>query len=330
MNSPTPFHPSFLLSGPHRQTLWPPLLRQKESLERHRERLKLEDGDFLDLDWCGSNEHSPLVVLLHGLTGSSNSKYILGLQQQLFNQGWQSVAVNFRSCSGEPNHLARSYHSGDSAELDQILVEMSSRFPNRPMAAVGYSLGGNVLLKYLGEQSRNCPLTCAVAVSVPFRLDICAAKMNTGLSRIYRDNFLKELYQQAQDKIELFQSKGWNEEAQRLTSLINGSRVKTFEEFDHSITAPLHGFKSGSDYYQQSSSRYYLQDIARPTLIIHSEDDPFMTPQALPRKEELSQDICFELTSAGGHVGFIQGSILRPEFWLEERIPAFLNSYFPP
>ncbi|MGI9278519.1 MAG: hydrolase [Endozoicomonas sp.] len=328
MNSSAPFQTSFLLSGPHRQTLWSPLLRQNETPERHRERLTLEDGDFLDLDWCGNNEQSPLVVLLHGLTGSSNSKYILGLQQKLFEQDWQSVAVNFRSCSGEPNHLARSYHSGDSAELDSILVEMNRRFPGRPMAAIGYSLGGNVLLKYLGEQARNCPLACAVAVSVPFRLDICAAKMNRGLSRIYRDNFLKDLYQQAYDKIKLFQSQGWHEEAQKLASLIQGSRVKTFEEFDHKVTAPLHGFKSGLDYYQRSSSRYYLKDIAVPTLVIHSEDDPFMTPQALPLKEELSQDICFELTPAGGHVGFIQGSILCPQYWLEERIPTFLNSYF--
>ncbi|WP_062265860.1 hydrolase [Endozoicomonas arenosclerae] len=327
MSATSLFQPNFWISGPHRQTLWSPLVRKSQVPERTRERLNLEDGDFLDLDWCGSHQDSPLVILLHGLTGSSNSKYILGLQHQLLERNWQSVAVNFRSCSGEPNRLPRSYHSGDSKELESILNVMSRRFPGRTMAAVGYSLGGNVLLKYLGEQARNCPLTCAVAVSVPFRLDICAARMNIGLSRIYRDRFLRDLYQQAYDKIDMFQEQGKREEAEQLSKLICGTQIKTFEEFDHRITAPLHGFKSGMDYYQRSSSRYYLKDIARPTLIIHSEDDPFMTHKALPTKGELSQDIRFELTPSGGHVGFIRGSILNPDYWLEERIPAFLESY---
>lgn len=328
MTFSTSFQPSPVLSNAHLQTIWSPLFRTQATPERYRERITLPDGDFLDLDWCGEKTESPLVVLFHGLTGSSNSSYILGLQKVFQEMGWQSVAVNFRSCSGEPNHLPRSYHSGDSAELDFILTQLRLRFPERQLAAVGFSLGGNVLLKYQGEQGQRSPLSCAVAVSVPFRLDICARAMNSGFSRLYRNRFMTDLHQQLLAKTEFFKNQGWHEKASILQAVIGDTPARTFEEFDHKITAPLHGFKSGADYYKHSSCRSYLQNIQKPTLIVHSSDDPFMTPEAIPKHHELSPDVTLELTDRGGHVGFISGSPGKLEYWLERRIPAFLNRHF--
>ena len=321
------FLPPAWLQGPHLQTLWSPLFRKQAAPDRQRERLYWQDGDFIDLDWCGSNTSSPLVVLLHGLTGSSDSKYIIGLQHQLAVINWQSVVLNFRGCSGEPNHLPRSYHSGDSAELEAVLSQLKKRYPDRQLAAVGYSLGGNVLLKYQGEQAHNSLLSCAVAVSVPFRLDLCAERMNRGFSRIYRNRFIRQLQEQMLEKLHFFQYRGWKDRAEALRAIVNQRAITTFQEFDHRVTAPLHGFKSGEDYYRQSSCRYYLKTVAKPTLVLHSKDDPFMTPDTVPVRSELSQDICLELTDRGGHVGFISARAGRVEYWLEQHIPAFLQSH---
>ncbi len=321
------FNPMPGLSSPHLQTLWSTLFRKPPTLERRRETLPLPDGDFIHLDWYGTNETSPLIILLHGLTGSSDSSYITGLQKQLHNKNWQSVAVNFRGCSGEYNHLPRSYHSGDSQELNTILEILTCRYPGRTFAAVGYSLGGNVLLKYQGEQAGESKLECAVAVSVPFRLDLCAERMNQGFSRLYRNRFLKDLSGQIEDKRQFFTQKQWHDHADYLDQFIRLDPIKTFQQFDHEITAPMHGFLSGTDYYEKSSSRYYLKEIKKPTLILHARDDPFMTPKTIPSLSELSQDTCLELSEKGGHVGFIGGTLYKPEYWLEQKIPDFLASY---
>ncbi|MRI32527.1 hydrolase [Endozoicomonas sp. OPT23] len=321
----TDFIPATGLSSAHAQTIWSPLFRSYEQLPRTRERLQLKDGDFLDLDWCGDNQSSPLIVLLHGLTGCSRSKYLLGVQKELLAIGWQSVAVNLRGCSGEPNQLPRGYHSGDSDELRNLLALLKTRYPERLLAAVGFSLGGNILLKYQGEEGSDSLLSSAVAISVPFRLDICAQRMNFGFSRIYRNRFIKELYGQINEKVSLFTQQGLSDHAELLNSLLKKGRARTFEEFDHWITAPLHGFKSGTEYYEQSSSRYYLSTIKQPTLIIHSRDDPFMTEDVIPSSRELSSDVKLEITEHGGHVGFICGSAARPVYWLEQKICHWLQ-----
>ena len=326
MDTYQPFSPPRWLAGAHTQTVWSPLLRKQVPPLRHRERWHWEDGDFIDLDWCDSNTQSPLVVLLHGLTGCSNSTYIIGLQHQLTAMGWQSVVINFRGCSGVPNHLPRSYHSGDSAELKAVLSRLNKRFSGRTLAAVGYSLGGNVLLKYQGEEGKNSLLSCAVAVSVPFRLDLCAKRMNQGFSKFYRNRFLRQLQQQLSEKLHYFQYQGWKEKALAIQSLANLPKITTFQEFDHKITAPLHGFASGNDYYQQCSSRFYLNGISSPTLILHAKDDPFMLEEAIPKPSELSKDTCLELTEKGGHVGFVSSQQGRFSYWLDQRIPAFLRS----
>src|SRR5690606_10909563 len=181
------FRPAWWLPSPHLRTLWSPFFRAAPRLVRQRERLWLADGDFLDLDWYGPHDPgTPLVLVLHGLTGSSSSLYVLGLQRQLAERGWASVALNWRGCSGEPNRLPRAYHSGASDDLAEVVAHLRAQRPLAALYAAGYSLGGNVLLKYLGESGADCPLQGAVAVSVPYRLDQCADRIALGFSRIYQ------------------------------------------------------------------------------------------------------------------------------------------------
>lgn len=206
------FVPAPGLGNPHLQTLWGPLWRQTTHIERQRERLWLEDGDFLDLDWHGPHSaEAPLVLVLHGLTGSSNSPYVAGLQQALGRQGWASAALNWRGCSGEPNLLPRSYHSGVSEDLAAAITHLRARRPLAPLFAVGYSLGGNVLLKHLGEAGRDSQLQGAVAVSVPFRLDQCADRIGQGFSKFYQAHFMRQMVAYVRNKQRQFQHDGRHE-----------------------------------------------------------------------------------------------------------------------
>ncbi|WP_153785514.1 hydrolase [Pseudomonas sp. EMN2] len=319
------FRPATGLTNPHLQTLWGPLWRKLPDLQRNRERLWLADGDFLDLDWHGPHQpDTPLVLVLHGLTGSSNSPYVKGLQQALQLRGWASVAINWRGCSGEPNLLARSYHSGASEDLAETIRHLRAQRPLAPLYAVGYSLGGNVLLKYLGESGSASELEAAVAVSVPFRLDQCADRIGLGFSKIYQAHFMREMLAYVQDKQRHFRDKGHHEglaEIERLGSL---RKLRTFWDFDGKVTAPLNGFSDVHDYYRRASSRYYLRENRTPTLIIHASDDPFVFSHSLPSADELAPQTQFELHSRGGHVGFVDGSLRNPGYYLERRIPQWL------
>ncbi|MFF7108348.1 hydrolase [Pseudomonas sichuanensis] len=319
------FRPATGLANPHLQTLWGPLWRKLPELPRERERLWLADGDFLDLDWHGPHQaDAPLVLVLHGLTGSSNSPYVKGLQQALQARGWASVALNWRGCSGEPNLLARSYHSGASEDLAETIRHLRARRPLAPLYAVGYSLGGNVLLKYLGEHGADSLLEAAVAVSVPFRLDQCADRIGLGFSKVYQAHFMREMLAYVQNKQRHFRDKGHHDrlaEIERLGSLRN---LRTFWDFDGKVTAPLNGFNDVHDYYRRASSRYYLRENRTPTLIIHASDDPFVFGHSLPSADELAPQTQFELHSRGGHVGFVDGSLRNPGYYLERRIPQWL------
>lgn len=321
------FQPAWWLPGPHLQTLWNPFFRKAPRLERRRERLWLADGDFIDLDWHGPHEATaPLVLVLHGLTGSSNSLYVLGLQQQLNAQGWASVAINWRGCSGEPNLLPRAYHSGASDDLAEVIGHLQAKRPLAPLYAVGYSLGGNVLLKYLGESGIGSPLRKAVAVSVPFRLDQCADRIGLGFSRVYQAHFMKAMVAYVKDKQQRFQHEGLTEHLGALQRLGPLQGIRTFWDFDGRFTAPLHGYADAEDYYRRASSRYFLGQIRTRTLIIQSSDDPFVFPHSVPPSAELSASTRLELHRRGGHVGFIGGSPRQPRFYLEERIPAWLTA----
>lgn len=322
----SPFVPATGLGNPHLQTLWGPLLRRGMPIERSRERMWLDDGDFLDLDWHGPHQpDTPLVLVLHGLTGSANSPYVVGLQRAMMAQGWASVALNWRGCSGEPNLRSRSYHSGASEDLAAVIAHLRAQRPLAPLYAVGYSLGGNVLLKYLGESAEHSQLLGAVAVSVPFRLDQCANRMGQGFSRVYQRHFMREMLGYIRDKQRRFQHEGLSEGLAELAALGSLENMRTFWDFDGRVTAPLHGFADADDYYRRASSRYFLGQIRTPTLIIQSLDDPFVFAHSLPEPAELSSCIDFELQARGGHVGFVEGSLKNPGYYLERRIPLWLG-----
>ncbi len=320
-----PFKPATGLRNPHLQTLWGPLWRKSTPLDHQRERLWLADGDFLDLDWSGPHQSdTPLVLVLHGLTGSSSSHYVLGLQHALQARGWASVAVNWRGCSGEPNLLPRSYHSGASEDLAEVVAHLRAQRPLAPLYAVGYSLGGNVLLKYLGEAGSASQLQAAVAVSVPFRLDQCADRIGLGFSRVYQAHFIREMVSYVKNKERDFLHRGHHEGLEALARLGPLTRMRTFWDFDGRITAPLNGFSDAHDYYKRSSSRFYLGENRTPTLIIQSSDDPFVFRHSLPEPGELPGSTTLELHAHGGHVGFVEGSLRQPGYYLERRIPEWL------
>jgi len=236
--------------------------------------------------------------------------------------GFASVLMHFRGCSGKENDLPRSYHSGESGDALSWMNAVAKKFPNSKLFGVGYSLGGNMLLKLLGEQGNNSPLSAAVSVSAPLQLDVCANAMTKGFSRFYQRILLKDLNASLEKKYK-------KHDMRKLIGLEKKDvkNLKTFWEFDGAYTAPIHGFKSALDYYQRCSSKQFLKDVRIPTLIIHSTDDPFMTTEILPSKKELSDSITLELSSHGGHVGFIGGSFLQPNYWLEKRVVEHFNSH---
>jgi uncharacterized protein len=312
------FRAPWWLRFPHLQTVFAPLFRRGPAVALRRQRLELDDGDFLDLDW-GPGNRGPLVLLLHGLEGSSHSPYARGMLGALHARGWRGVVMHFRGCSGEPNRLARSYHSGDTADLSRVLDHIHANADASALAIVGYSLGGNVLLKWLGERGAGAGVDAAAAVSVPFVLSLAADRLAHGVSRVYQRRLIGEL-----------QSKLDRKFAHRDCPIdLRGARAsRTFWDFDDRVTAPLHGFEDVHDYYTRSSSRQYVPRIRVPTLILHARDDPFMTPDVLPSRDELPAAVKLEVSARGGHVGFVHGSRpWRPRYWLEERIPAFLNDH---
>ncbi len=288
--TPSPFVPPWWCRGPHCQTLFPYLLRRTPRIALRRERLELPDGDFLDLDW-GPATHGPIVLVLHGLEGSSDSKYTRGLLRALHARGWRGVVMHFRGCSGEPNRLARSYHSGETGDLAHVVSQLRSRAPATPLAAVGYSLGGNVLLKWLGETGAAAPLDAAVAVSVPFVLAESAARLERGLSRLYQWVLLRSLRRSVAEK---------RARVALPLRVRNLSALRSFRDFDEHVTAVLHGFRGADHYYAASSSRPLLRRIAVPTLIVHALDDPFMWPQTAPAPAEVSATVALELPAQGG------------------------------
>ncbi|MFA6164367.1 MAG: hydrolase [Methylobacter sp.] len=328
MLTKTTFKPAWWLSNSHLQTIYPALLRKApDPPEYRRERLTTPDHDFIDVDYCGAGKQ-PLIILIHGLTGSSQSGYIKGLQSALLKHGFRSAALNFRGCSGSSNNRARSYHSGETEDIHFLYQTLRLREPDTPLGAVGFSLGGNVLLKWLGEQGDQVKLFAAVAVSVPLVLGICATKLDKGFSKLYRGKLLNELKAYMHVKLQHLERTGQSVEAMKIRELGDLSFIRSFWQYDDQVVAKLHGFNDVHDYYRRSSSRQYLKSIEVPTLLIQAVDDPFMTKEVLPRQDELSPHVQLEFTRHGGHVGFITGSIpFKPQYWLEQRILEFLMGY---
>jgi predicted alpha/beta-fold hydrolase len=287
-------------------------LRPKGIVPLRRERWDTPDGDFLDLDFVDGDRIAGdrLVVVLHGLEGSARSGYTYQLYRQLAQRGIAAVGLNFRSCSGELNRGLRLYHSGETEDLRWVLGRLAERFPERELFAIGISLGGNVLLKYLGESGAHSGLECAAAWSIPFDLSAGADFMETGFAQVYVRRLLRSLKRKVRVRSEDFGP---------LIDFERTLRSRTFREFDDAATAPLHGFDGAADYYARSSSAGFLSAIRTPTLVLHSKDDPFLPPEAIPvnalNANPMIQPI---ITQRGGHVGFITGSSpLRPVFWAE-------------
>lgn len=317
------FEAPYWLPSPHPQTVAGRFLRPKHTLPLTRERIDTPDGDFLDLDFAPQiAPDAPLVLLLHGLEGSAQRGYAYVMYNELAKRGISSVGLNFRSCSGEPNRTARFYHSGETEDIRLVLSELRRRFPHVPIGAIGFSLGGNALLKFLGEEADagRQPVSAAVAVSVPYDLGAGGEALeNTAAGRMYTRVFVKPLVEKMEAKRHLLPADCDIERARR---------ARSFREFDDAVTAPLHGFADARDYYAKSSSAQFIARIRVPTLLLHSEDDPFLPPSSIPR-DAIAQNpmITASIQKTGGHVGFICGTPRAPIYWAESNAARFLAEH---
>jgi len=309
------FHPPRFLRNGHAQTIVPVLLPRRVRLSMQRERLELADGDFLDLDWARAGR-SRVAILTHGLEGSSTQSYIRGLAAALVAAGWDVLAWNFRGCSGEPNRLLRAYHSGETGDLAAVIARAATDY--QKIALVGFSLGGNVVLKYLGEAPPHPAVAACVAISAPIDLAACAGQLDARWSnRLYLRRFLVSLAGKIEAKARLFPGQ---------FDATGARRMRSFQEFDDRFTGPLHGFRDAADYWTQSSARQFLPRIALPTLLLQPQNDPFLAPGAYPWPEaEASAHVHLEAPASGGHVGFLDlARGLQP--WSERRVVEFLGS----
>ena len=319
----SPYRPSWWLPGGHLQTLGGKYLRRPGTFPTKRERIDTPDGDFLDLEFGpGADSEAPLILLLHGLEGFTRRPYMVQAAQAVTGQRLATVGLNFRSCSGEPNRRPRLYHSGDTADTLHVLRLLRSRWPGRALGAMGFSLGGNVLLKLLGEREDGGDgvLSAAVGVSVPYDLAAGAAYMERGLmGSFYSRYFLRSLKGKVRAK---------EDQLRPLIDLKKVYEARTLREFDDLATGPLHGFEDAADYYRKSSCSQFLPSIRVPTLLFHARNDPFLPPRAIPH-EAVAQNpwITPAFARRGGHVGFVEGSFPGlPTFWADQEGARFLRT----
>jgi hypothetical protein len=317
-----PYRPPFWYRGRHLQTLWGPLFRHWRRPPLRRERLHTPDGDFVDLDWLeGAPPEGPLLLILHGLEGSSRSHYARGLLRGAARLGWRAAVLHFRSCSGEVNRLPRLYHSGETTDLDWVVDHLRRQERISRLGLVGISLGGNVALKWLGERGEAAPpeVVAAAAISTPFDLAACASVLDHGFNRaVYTESFLRTMKAKIRAKAHLYNGE---------LDLAAALRSRTFAEYDRFFTAPLNGFADERDYWARSSSGPYLDRIRRPTLLISAVNDPFMPSESLPRAAvERSCWLHAAFVEQGGHVGFLDGP-LGGSSWAERRALAFLRDH---
>ncbi|MBL8482643.1 MAG: hydrolase [Rhodocyclaceae bacterium] len=297
------------------QTMWALLCKGRMPAYR-RERWDTPDGDFIDVDWATRQAGTPLVVLFHGLEGSSRSHYARALMRAVAAAGWSGAVVHFRGCSGTPNRLARAYHSGDAAEIDWILQRFRSLWPDAPRFAAGVSLGGNALLCWLGAQGAQAGavISAAAAVCAPLDLALCGRALERGFARVYTRHFLRSLKPRALAKL------------QRWPGSVNAAAVhkaRTLYEFDDAVTAPLHGYHGAQDYWTRASAKHVLGQIALPTLILHARNDPFVPLRSLPAPEQLPANVTLEVTAEGGHVGFVSSPFPGRLDWMPQRLLEF-------
>jgi len=306
------------LPGGHLQTIYPVLFRRPPPVPAHRERWDTPDGDFIDVDVIEGPADAPLLVLFHGLEGGARSHYARAVMDAARQRGWRMLLPHFRGCSGEPNRLPRAYHSGDTAEAEWIMLEASARAAGRPLYAMGVSLGGNVLLKWLGERGEGARALVRAAAAVSAPLDLMAAghALERGFNMVYTRMFLATLVAKSMDMIARFPGAFDAERA---------ARARTLREFDDVVTAPLHGFADVTDYWTRASSKPHLRDIRVPTLVLNARNDPFLPAQHLPASDEVSSAVMLEFPSSGGHVGFLSGPFPGHLRWLPRRVFEFFH-----
>jgi len=312
------------LPGPHLGTVYASVARPFPRPRFRRERWDLSDGDFVDVDRLeGAGRGAPVLVVSHGIEGSSRASYVRGLAAAASRRGFAVAAWNFRGCSGESNRLLRQYHSGDTGDLGSIVDRLSAEDPDRSIALAGFSLGGNQLVKWLGERGDDLPaaVRSAVAISVPFDLALCATALDgPGFwPWVYRERFLRRLRRKALRKAADHPGRIDADAVRRTT---------TFSGYDGLVTAPLHGFESAEDYWTRSSSAQFVAGVRRPLLLLSADDDPLVPPRSLPVEAAArNQAVTLEVTSGGGHVAFVSGAPWRPRFWAEERAMDFLAGF---
>lgn len=306
------------LPGGHAQTLWP-LLCKGPRPHLQRERWATPDGDFIDLDWLPHRPGAPLVVLFHGLEGSSNSPYARSLMRHLAAIGWNGVVPHFRGCSGEPNLRPRAYHAGDADEIEWILARLAARHPGAPRFAAGVSLGGNALLVWLGTRgAAACPhIDAAAAICAPLDLAAMGHHLTRGFNQVYTRHFLTTLKQSAIAKLRAHPG---------LFDAAAVLRARNLHDFDDLVTAPLHGFRDCDDYWQRASSKPLLGAVAVPTLVLNPRNDPFMPAGHLPGPAEVSPAVTLEQPAEGGHVGFVSGPWPGQLDWLPQRLVRFFTA----
>ncbi len=320
--SPSQYRPPWWLRGGNAQTLYAALVLRGRRPTYRRERWDTPDGDFVLADWIDGPLHAPLVVLLHGLEGSSESHYARALMSAVRVRGWRGVVLHFRGCGGEPNALPRAYHSGDSREVDWMLRRLRGIAEAAPLFAAGVSLGGNALLKWLGEEGdAACEIVrAAAAVSAPVDLTAAGNALGRGFNLLYARHFLGSLKRKTAAKLE------------RFPGCVDGAaaaRARTLREFDDAVTAPLHGFRDASDYWLRSSAKPLLRHIRVPTLVINAYDDPFLPGKDLPAQSEVSERVRLEFPASGGHVGFVSGPFPGSIGWLPARMLGFFEAARP-
>ncbi len=329
------YSPPRWLPGGHAQTIWPIAIKGRIPPYR-RERWETPDGDFVDLDWidpspslftradcvpAGVPPRVPTVVLFHGLEGSSLSPYARHLMCAVHERGWRGVVMHYRGCSGEPNRLPRAYHSGDTPEVDWVLRRLAGAHLS-PLLVVGVSLGGNLILKWLGEQGHaaSAVICAAAAVCPPHDLAVVSQHLQRGVNRLYSRNFLATMIPRALAK------------SQRFPGLLDSAgiaRVNTLIAYDDLVTAPLHGFRDARDYYAQSSAKPFLLAIRTPTLVLNAANDPFLPSAHLPSPNELAECVQLDIQAQGGHVGFVAGHLPGRLDWLPNRLLSWFDDYLP-
>ncbi len=347
----------FWLPGGHLQTIYGAYLAHHQRIHFVRQRIETPDGDFLDLDWTGpglfadrltdgstapkdshlsktaarrwaqpqdwnhlpQHAHTQALVIFHGLEGSSNSHYAQSIAQYFRARGWVVVVAHFRGCSGFPNRMARSYYSGDSDEIKFILDTIKSQLSYASWHAVGVSLGGNALLKYLGEQGSNCFLEAAAAVSAPSDLVSCGNHLSESFAgrRIYCSHFLKSMRHKIFEKSKRFPG---------MIDIVRLAQVRTLRDFDDVYTAPMHGYQHALDYWTQASSKPLLAQISTPTLVLNAKNDPFIPRDSLPQPQDCGPNVFLHQPENGGHVGFISGAFPGHIHWLPLRLARFFDT----